>query len=557
MIRSVFVVTKGLLAAFTLLCLALAAQAQNVPVAVNTPQSISATITPGMTQAELSFPVNGVTRLRLDLIVPVDGAVFSLVDPSGALYFVPGDTRVQFNPGRLLPQPLPGGVFETPEITAPANGTWRIRLTFPPAPQATVALGTILAVSRWQVGIAIDRNVLLVGEDLGVGLLVLDNGTPITGLAPQITVSPAAGSPGTPVNALDNGTGPDGLANDGVYSIDHTFTAAGLFDIQGTVVVPTPNGPVQRTATQRVRVVSPTINNATVTLNTQLGPAGCFSAAQVNVGFNVLAAGNYSALVRLAASNGRVLDVRRALVLNPGPASFSAVFSAKSIKDTFGVDGPYSVQTIDLLSISGNDGTLAFRRRNAGVFNTTLAALCAQPIEISPALTSTPVLRGNLIGSLNLSFPIRVAVAGNYQISFKLIGSGGADLGLINASRSLPAGASNVTVNVATPAFLQSDGPFQAISLLVLGGGNSARLSTLGSTPAYARWQFYPAITGDLNNDGSVDAADNTLLTSFRGQPALRPGDRRDLNNDGVIDLRDARELQRLACSAPNCPVNP
>ncbi|WP_425257163.1 choice-of-anchor X domain-containing protein [Rubrivivax sp. RP6-9] len=544
-------------AATSALLLGGVAQAQRAPVALNTPQTVSATISPGMTTVDLPIPLSGVSRLRLDAIVPVEGATFSLIDPTGAFLYVPGDTRVVFNPGRLLPKPLPGGVFETPEMTTPMNGTWRIRLSFPPAPQATVALATVMAVSRYQVGIAIERDVLLVGEDLAVGLLVLDNGVPVAGVTPTLRVSPVGGAAGPAVPAFDNGTGPDGLAGDGVYSIDNTFTAAGTYEIEGTVTIPTPAGPVLRSASQRVRVDSPSIDSAGITLVNQLGAGGCLNAAQVNVNLNVLKAGSYAALVRLRASNGRTLDVRRALTLGVGPASFQAVFSARAIKETLAVDGPWTVQTVDILSVGGTDGSLAFRRRDAGAFNATLAGLCALPIEVVGPLVTTPVLKGGFIGSLDLSVPIRVTTAGSYQISFKLIGAGGADLGLVNASRSLPAGTSNVTVNVATPGYQAADGPYEAISLLVLGAGNSTRLGTLGTTPAYSRWQFAPTITGDLNNDGSVNSADNTLLSGFRNVTALRPGDRRDLNNDGIVDLRDNRELQKRVCTAPSCPVNP
>ncbi len=209
------------------------------------------------------------------------------------------------------------------------------------------------------------------------------------------------------------------------------------------------------------------------------------------------------------------------------------------------------------MAVDGDEAGLAFRRRNAGSFPVSLVSLCSPPIELPGPLTVTPVLKSGMIGSLNLSFPVRVSVSGNYQISFKLIGAGGEDLGLINASRSLNIGTNTITANVATPAFLTSDGPYQGISLLVFGGGNSARLDLLGMTPAFSRWQFYPRVTGDLNGDGAVDAADNSLMTTFRGQRALAPGDRRDLNRDGIIDLRDARELQRLSCTVSTCQVNP
>jgi hypothetical protein len=93
--------------------------------------------------------------------------------------------------------------------------------------------------------------------------------------------------------------------------------------------------------------------------------------------------------------------------------------------------------------------------------------------------------------------------------------------------------------------------------LLVLGGGSSARLATLGQTPAYSGWQFYPRINGDLNNDDAVDQADAAILTQFRGMRAVSPGDRRDIRKDGVIDIRDIRELQKLKCSVGACPLVP
>lgn len=530
--------------------------AQTAPVALNTPATVTADVTPGSTGVDLVIPLAAVQRARIDVIVPVDGATVSLVDPNGLVVVPPGDSRVAYQPGSLLPRPLPGGVFELPELSAPVNGNWRLRVAYPPASVPTVVIGTVAAVSRYQVGLAIERTLFQVGEDVGIGLVVLDNGQPIAGLSPTITVTRVGGS-GSTATARDNGQGGDGAAGDGVYSIDHTFLQAGTYQIDGVVGIPTASGTVQRSASAQVRVETPYFNPPSVTLQNVLGGGGCVNGLQVSVGLETLRPGAYSMLVRLVGPNGKSIDLRRALSLNHGASSTSVVFTSAAIKQQIAVDGPYVVDTIDILAVDGDEAGLAFRRRNAGSFAVPLASLCSLPIELPGPLTATPVLKNGMIGSLNLSFPVRVTVSGSYQISFKLIGAGGEDLGLINASRSLVAGMNTVTANVSTPAFLTSDGPYQAISLLVLGGGNSARQDLVGTTPAYSRWQFYPRVTGDLNADGAVDAADNALMTTFRGQRALTPGDRRDLNRDGLIDLRDARELQRLACTVATCPVNP
>jgi hypothetical protein len=533
------------------------AQAQTAPVVLGTPASVSANVVPGATSVELAIPVSGITRLRLDAIVPVAGALVSLTDPQGRTVVSPGDARVTFNAGQLLRPPLPGGIFELPELTAPADGTWRLLVTFPAAIERTVVMVTVIAASRYQAAVVMDRDTLIVGEDAAIGLAVQDNGAPILGLSPTITVA-RVGNSGSSTSARDDGVGPDGRAGDGVYSIERTFTEAGEYDIRADVTFSTTGGPVSRTAIRRVRVVTPSVSPPTINLSNQLGNAGCVNGLQVGLNLTALKAGSYTTLVRLTGRNNRSIDVRKAFALGAGSSTNqSAVFSAQSIKQTIGIDGPYNVSLIDILDVGGDEFSLAFRRRDAGSFNLVLANFCNLPIELPGPLTVTPVLKGNFIGSLDLSFPVLVTASGNYQISFKVISANGFDLGLVNATRALSAGLNNVTVRLASDAYLSNDGPYQLISLLVLSGGTSAQQTVVGSSAAYSKWQFAPRITGDLNNDGSVDAADSAILANLRGVPALRPGDRRDINRDGVIDLRDARELQRLVCKAPNCPVNP
>lgn len=521
-----------------------AAQAQTVPVALNTPVTVSGNVVPGATTLDVPFAVSGADGVKFDLIVPVNGATLTLLDPSGQVVYAPGDARVVFHPGSDRTPPLPGGIFVGAEVAAPADGTWILRLNFPAAPDRTVALATIFARSRYQAGIAIERNTLLVGEDVSVGMVVLDNGVPITGLSPTISIG--SGIPGVPVAAADDGNAPDGLANDGVYSVDYTFGAAGMYTITGTVEIPGPNGPVRRTATAQVTAVPPQLSSVTNRFDILRGANNCVSGLQVTTDFNVLKAGRYSTLVRLSAPNGKYIDVRKAANYTGATGQLVTHFSAADIKAKLASDGPYQVSRIETLEVGSEQLLLAYRKLNAGSFNALLTDLCMAAIELQPALTATPVVVDGYINALKLSFPVRVANAGFYQISFKVVGPQGEDISLINASRNLVAGNNTVEVDVAADRFQKVDGPYQAISLLVLRGSASSRLASLGNTGAYSRWQFTATKRGDLDADGVVGPADAALMTQFRGQSALTPGDRRDLNRDGVIDLRDARIQQTL-----------
>lgn len=530
---------------FLAACAAIApAQAQTAPVALNLPTTISANVVPGATTLDLPFIVAGADSIKFDLIVPVNGATLTLLDPAGAVVYGPGDARVVFHSGSTRTPPLPGGVFVGPEVAAPADGIWILRLNFPAASTPTVAMGTVFAKSRYQVGIAIERNTLLVGEDVSVGMVVLDNGKPITGLSPTISIG--SGVPGTPVAAVDHGHAPDGLANDGVYSVDYTFGAAGVYNIAGSVEIPTAKGPIRRSATAQVSAVAPQLSATGTSLTVLRGANNCISALQVQAGFNVLKAARYSTLIRLSAPNGKYIDVRKAANHALGAATVLASFSAADIKTKLASDGPYTVSRIESLEVGAEQLLLAYRKLDAGVFQGNLSNLCAAAVELQPSLTATPVLVDGFINALKLSFPVKVVNGGFYQISFKLIGADGQDVALLNASRSLQAGLNTVEVSVPADRFQKVDGPYQAISLLVVQGGTSGRLNSLGSTSSYSRWQFTASRPGDLDADGVVGPADAALMTQFRGQRALNPGDRRDLNRDGVIDLRDARIQQTL-----------
>lgn len=547
----------SLAAVLTAMLLSATASAQVAQVAMNTPTTLSAPITPGMSRLALPFDLSGASRLSLDVIVPVDGASLSLLAPDGSTAAASGQPGVSYHPGAGLPRPAPGGVFEIAALNAPANGRWSLVLEFPAAGYSTVVIATLRAISPIQAGIAVERSTVLVGEDVSIGMLLTNNGQPILGLAPRISVSPANAPENAPQTAIDTGTGPDGLANDGLYSIDHLFTQAGSYLIRGHASISTASGPVLRQAAQRISVLEPTLTQASVQLNNLSGPGGCVSGLQVALGFNARGDGAYAAQIQLTGSNGRVIDSRAAFDAAGGRASSSTTFSARDIRERIGVDGPYSVRLIEVLDVGGEEFLLAFRRHNAGSFNVPLSGLCALPIELPGPLSISPVLKSGFIGALDINIPVKVTVSGFYQISYKVFGAGGEDLGLINASRQLTAGVNNVTSRLSSEALLNADGPYRVVSLLVLGGGAAERRSQLGSSAAMSRWQHYPKITGDLNGDGSVDAADNALITQFRNVPALVPGDRRDLNKDGVVNLLDARALQRLACRAPNCPVNP
>jgi hypothetical protein len=532
--------------------------ASDAAVAVNVPQTLTQPITAGAAGVTVPFSISGCAGFRLDLIVPVDLPSLALTDPSNQAVLIP---NLNFIPGNVI-QPgsnLPGGIFTTEEITGPASGTWWAVVTFPPAAVNTVALLTVFCRSQYMAGIALERTQFVTGEDVSIGMLVLNGNQPETGLAPMLTVG-LKGNPASDVTqtGLDNGINPDGLSGDGIYSIDHTFNQPGTYEIRGTVNIPTASGAVTKTAMATVTVVDAGVRVNGISATNNSGPGGCVTGINILVDTTFFRAGEFVFSATLRSANGNTTRTALRATMIQGSQTVALTIPTDQLR-SLAVDGPYSIDFVDIYETRNSSLALAFKRANAGMTGpVTLSQLCAAPIEILSGLTTSVTTANGYIDSLSLTFSVLVQTSASYSISFKVIGSGGQDLGIISGSRFLTAGtASPVTFVVPASTFLPANGPYSVISALVIGAGSSAQASQVGSTPAYSMWQFKPRVNGDLNDDLAVDAADRALMNNFRNLPALNPGDRRDLNRDAKIDVLDLRLIQTMACSAGSCPLVP
>ncbi len=84
-----------------------------------------------------------------------------------------------------------------------------------------------------------------------------------------------------------------------------------------------------------------------------------------------------------------------------------------------------------------------------------------------------------------------------------------------------------------------------------------SRVTDIGETGPLLRWQFFPRVTGDLNDDGAVNGQDIRIIVEQRDQPALSPGDRRDIDMSGFVEVPgDVPALTQLFCQQGTCPQN-
>ena len=538
-----------------------AATGLNGSVNVSATSTLVGQVNVGDTQVDVTIPVSGVSSLRVQAIIPVPGATVMLIDPNGGIAIGPNDPRLSFIDGQALSPPLPGGVFITPEIASPVNGSWVLRAKFAAAPTRTIALLTVFAASPYLVGIVQSGQTFYVGQPVALGLLAVFNGTPIIGLRPTLKVS-KDNALVTSLSLVDNGQAADfdGLANDGIYSKGLVFNAVGRYLVAGEVIIPSAGGIVMRSAVGVVDIVARNYALNSVSGSFSTGAGGCVSQLNVSANATARQVGTYSTAATLKSSDGTTFVKRTSKVLaSPGTFDTALVFTSKEIRSHFVHGGVFMIDPLDVVSSSNDLITLEARRAAAYVYpNLPIALFCVDPIEIGLSASVTAVQRAPFIGQLNFRLPISVTSAGVYDVSFKVTDSQRKEVGQFAVRQTLAAGGvGSFAATVQSDRLQTSDGPFNIESVLVVGAGRSAQASRLPvASSTFSRWQFFPTITGDMNGDGTVDVADRDILLSFRNTAPLTPGDRRDLNADGKIDLIDARLLVLRACKSPNCPRN-
>jgi hypothetical protein len=519
-----------------------AAMAQTVPVAVNLPLVEALPVAAGSTSLDVVFPVSGADSMRIEVIAPLAGVTLRVLDPNGAEVFSAGDPDVAFLDGTQLVPPLPGGIFLTPDIPTPGDGDWVARLAFPAATDPATVLGTLFISSDYQAGLALTSDKYILGQTESIGLLVLNNGTPILGLSPTMTVRPPSGAT-TTLFGKDDGTeaSADGAAADGIYSAPYTYAEVGRHRIDGEAVIPRTGGAVTRTAQAYVDVFPPIVTLQGVQTSTLTGPGGCVEALQLDVDLSLAEPATVTARALLLANSGdSLLASQTQSGLLAGDTTVSLTFPSGQIQAAMSVDGPYDVDPLEILSLTANGVLLETREPAVATFPAyALADFCVAPIIVEQGLAVTPTLRDGMIDTLSFSIPVRVQSAGNYQVSGQIVSAGNRNLYTFGTNVSLNAGPNQIGFSVPHERFQDADGPYRVESVLVLGAGASARASIVGESQAYSRWQFYPVVRADYTGDGVVDRADLEAMRAFRGQSALVPGDRRDLDRDGRITNRD------------------
>lgn len=518
--------------------------AQEILAPTNLPNVLTVPVNPGDTSVSIPFKLNISGHVLLQVLVPLDDARISIVDSSD---IVVADSAIVFTPANELgTSGVPGGAFELEDIVLPA-GLYHVNISFPAADgqtaiMLTTGISPIAGAPSYEIAVVVPKARGVIGDLATVGVLILKDGLPVTGLQPELLMIDESGST-SPIVLRDDGQDADGLVNDGLYSAEIELSVPGNFDLNARALLMTEGKEIELTANGTVTIL-PQIGQITdVESQLIMASEGCITGLRQTVSLSLIESGTYVVAGGLAADTGLIEKRVREDFLS-GAANVSFTFNASQLRSAVGSGQSIRAITPELFSLGE---TIDFQDVAPVAFDLAVLPeqLCRENPIIFGSVSVEPIIVNNFIDALQFSFIVDVNTSGSHQLSFTVAGSG-QQVAVVSFNQLLQAGENTVTFLIDATDVQTNDGPYDVVSALVTGPAGSLQRSNLGRSEFYSRWQFTPSRQGDLNGDGIVDRADQNLLATFRNTEALYPGDRRDLNGDGVIDIRDLRMILQL-----------
>ena len=518
--------------------------AQQILAPTNLPNVLTVPVNSGDTSVSIPFKLNNSGHVLLQVLVPLDDARISIVDSSNIAV---ADSAIVFTPANELGiSGVPGGSFELEDIVLPA-GLYHVNVSFPAAGgqtaiMLTTGISPLVEGPSYEIAVVVPKARGVVGDIATVGVLILKDGLPITGLEPELLIVDESGN-ASPIALLDNGLDADGLVNDGLYSAEIELSVPGNFDLNARALLIMEGKEVEVTARGTITIL-PQIGQITdVESQLIMASEGCINGLRQTVSLNLLEAATYVVAGGLAADTG-LIEKRVRDDFLPGTANVSFMFNASQLRRA--VVSGQSIRAIapELFSLGE---TIDFQDVAPIVLDLAVQPeqLCRENPIIFGSVSVDPVIVNSYIDALEFSVIVDVNTSGSHKFSFTVAASG-QQVAVVSFNQLLQAGENTVTFLIDATDVQTIDGPYHVVSALVTGPAGSLQRSNLGGSEFYSRWQFTPGRQGDLNGDGAVDKADQNLLATFRNTEALYPGDRRDLNGDSVIDIRDLRMILQL-----------
>ena len=201
---------------------------------INRPNTFQSGLSTGSDASDLMFDVPAVDagRLQVQLRITAKDAEVALIDPNGITRVTSLQASVVFQPRAALSRPELGDMILLPEQHNPLAGRWRLHIAYPVQHGDQSALVTVSLVRRYAVNLVSNMPASSAGEPIILTVLPMDNGMPVPGLVPHVTISRKDGKLADTIVASESTTSPTGirLSNEpGVYIAVYTPAMLGVY----------------------------------------------------------------------------------------------------------------------------------------------------------------------------------------------------------------------------------------------------------------------------------------------------------------------------------------
>ena len=318
------------------------------------------------------IPADGVTQAHGVLVDEAEAALFSvfvdgdllrleLVSPTGSRI----DAATPLTDPAVVHAPLldEGPLSVTGyRVQAPEPGTWTMEVTGTgaPAPDAGYAVTALVELppgSGVVLAAAVDPDQGAIGDTVTITATVTADGLPVTDATVRVEVFHPDGTTTTEVVLVDDGTGGDAVAGDGVYSgVFAATTLIGDYDVLVSAEGPAPAFTREQQLDFAVAPSATSFSGSFSDRGVDTDGDGRFDQLVVEVGVEVDVEAAYRAFGTLTDGAGTAIEqLRVEQQLAPGPQTVSLAFDG-ALLFALGHDGPYLLEDLVVEDVATETG---------------------------------------------------------------------------------------------------------------------------------------------------------------------------------------------------------
>ena len=461
--------------------------------------SVGGTIQQGQTQDRL-IALDEANETLFVLFYPSGQLDPTLVSPSGMVIdplVAATDPDVYFEEGDI-----PGGRLAIYGLAAPELGAWTLRigasLVVEPGGEVAYAGSALIREPAIVFTGRLPQAVVGIGETLLLEGTVTEQGAPAAGATVSASLALPDATART-VQLLDDGSGPDLVAGDGVFAAEFTETTQPgnyrvAFAASRTGSGSGPDFSREAFAIGTVAKADSTFTGAFSDYGVDGNGDGLFDELVIEVGVQTNVAADFKVLGLLEDSLGNRLDAGAAATLTPGASSMLLAFPGDLIYQNR-VDGPFTLKVVRLAEV--DQFVLALTDELTDAHETAAYSFD----QFQPALLFLTGVGSSTVRDvtgdwrwdyLDVTLDVQVAAAGFYEWSARLTDGNGTEIGFASGAATLSAGANQISLTFdGTPIGLNGvDGPYFVSEFLLFGGSASLVASRALTTAAYFASQF-------------------------------------------------------------------